>query len=328
MGEPASELQSSKLKLQPYAPPWSAKWDELVAASTNGTFLLSRRFLSYHGERFRDRSWVFVGRGDEPVAGVLAAEDPREPKAVVSHPGVTYGGWIERGEVTGAECLRCFERLAEAFRAQGYQRWRYRAVPWIYHRIPTERDRYALFRLGGKLVRSDLSSSIWLAHRNKRSLRRQRGERKALQRGVLVEERSMVYQQFWPVLESNLRSRYGRKPVHSLSEILTLQERFPESIELVVARCGGRVVAGTVLFHTDTVTHAQYIAATEEGRELSALDLAFERAIARATERGQRVFDFGISTEQEGRVLNESLERFKHEFGAGSVVYETFEVVW
>jgi lipid II:glycine glycyltransferase (peptidoglycan interpeptide bridge formation enzyme) len=143
---------------------------------------------------------------------------------------------------------------------------------------------------------------------------------------VIVEAGSTAYEEFWPVLERNLRERYGRHPVHTLAEIQLLQARFPEQIELIVARHEGRVVAGTVLFHTGTATHAQYIAAAPQGRELAALDLVFERAIALASQRGHRVFDFGISTEQEGKVLNASLEQFKHEFGSGTVAYDTFEV--
>ena len=37
-------------------------------------------------------------------------------------------------------------------------------------------------------------------------------------------------------------------------------------------------------------------------------------------------FDFGVSTEDQGLTLNDSLYRFKASFGAGGTVYEEFEI--
>ena len=48
--------------------------------------------------------------------------------------------------------------------------------------------------------------------------------------------------------------------------------------------------------------------------------------VAEARARGACYFDFGISNEDEGRVLNEGLYRFKYEFGAGSAVHEFYEL--
>jgi hypothetical protein len=41
---------------------------------------------------------------------------------------------------------------------------------------------------------------------------------------------------------------------------------------------------------------------------------------------GARYFDFGVSNEQGGQILNEGLYRFKMSFGAGGVVHEFYEV--
>lgn len=47
-------------------------WDGLVDGSWNGTFLHKRRFLSYHGERFRDVSLLV-----EDTRGRLMGVFPR-----------------------------------------------------------------------------------------------------------------------------------------------------------------------------------------------------------------------------------------------------------
>ena len=54
----------SKLTVVPYTPDHAARWDDFVLNhSANGTFLQSRRFLSYHPQgRFTDASVMVQGR--------------------------------------------------------------------------------------------------------------------------------------------------------------------------------------------------------------------------------------------------------------------------
>lgn len=312
--------------IEPFRPGVAGDWDRFLTTSVNGTFLESRRFLGYHGDRFRDRSLVFRDERGRWRGALPAAEDPRDPSRVVSHPGVTYGGLFHDGSLSGRDNLDLLGRACEQFREWGYAAWRYRVVPWIYHRVPSQADVYALVRLGAKRSGCELSSTIDLAARRPPSQRRRRGARKGERSGVEVEARSAAVDDFWAVLRENLGTRFAREPVHDEREIRLLMELFPVDIELVVARLGGGVVGGSVLFHTPGVTHAQYIASNAEGRHAAALDRLFEVVIAAAAARGARYFDFGISTEQSGEWLNESLEAFKHEFGGGTVLYETYEL--
>lgn len=300
----------------------AAQWDTLCAESWQGTFLHTRRFLSYHGTRFVDRSLIIVKDGR--WLGLFPAAV--QAGGVCSHPGATYGGVVHAGGLQGELMIRALEAIADHCRREGASKLLYKAVPTIYHRIPAEDDLYALFRLGAKRVRCDLSSTIDLANRRRPAERRRRGQRRALAAGVRVSEAPAALGEFWMVVESNLASRHDARPVHSLPEISRLVELFPESIRLLVARIGERVVAGTLLFVTATAVHAQYIAATGEGLTLSALDAVFTAAIDLAGEAGCRWFDFGTSNEQEGRYLNEGLYTFKSEFGGGGKVYETYEL--
>jgi hypothetical protein len=48
--------------------------------------------------------------------------------------------------------------------------------------------------------------------------------------------------------------------------------------------------------------------------------------VGKSMDLGARYFDFGVSNEQEGRILNEGLYRFKTSFGAGGVAQEFYEV--
>lgn len=291
-----------------------------------GTFLHTRRFLSYHAHRFTDESVCLPKTAGGMQAVLPAALDPADGTAVVSHPGITYGGLLHDDSLTGMACLKAFEEICEHYAARGLRRLRYKAVPHVYHRMPAHDDLYALFRLGADLYRRDLSCAIDLAARATPAQRRRRSFKKALAAGVQVIEGFEHLSDFWSILEENLASRHGAKPVHTLDEIILLRSRFPGEIRLLVALLQGEVVAGTLLFDTERVSHAQYIASSAQGRDAGALDAVFEAAIAYARRDGRRYFDFGISTEEGGRELNAGLYDFKAEFGGAGVAHDFYEI--
>lgn len=305
----------------------SDAWDELVAGSWNGTFLHTRRFLRYHGERFQDASLLLEDGARGNVLGVFpAAVDPRDSGCVTSHPGITYGGIVHRGGLLGMRMRAALEAICEHYDSAGFRALRYKVVPAIYHRRPAEDDRYALFLLGARRYRCDLSSTLDLATKPSLAPSKLRNIKKALRCGSSVETGAQFLRPFWDVLSANLDERHGASPVHSLEEIEDLHARFPENIICTVAVANGEVVAGSVTFRTDTVDHGQYYSASAEGRNLSALPLVVERCIAMAASSGRRYYDMGTSNEAEGRVLNEGLHRQKSEFGASGVVYEFYEL--
>ena len=302
------------------------QWDALVAEAPMGTFLHTRRFLGYHGGRFVDRSLLLLDDRSRLVAVFPAAQDPDDARRAVSHPGSTYGGLVHRGDLVGAAAVRVLEAVRDAYAAAGADLLLYKAVPHIYHRSPSADDIYALHRLGGRLVRCDLSCAIDLGERRPRTERRRRGERKAAKHGVTVASGPDRVAELWPVVEENLAREHDARPTHTLAELELLLSLFPDAIEIVAATLDGSVVAGVVLFKSARVVHAQYIASSEVGRDVSALDAVFEHCIEHARQAGARFFDFGISTEDAGRVLNETLYKFKSEFGGGGVAHEFFEL--
>lgn len=315
------------MHVRPYASSDEAAWDAWCSASCNGTLLHTRRFLSYHGDRFTDQSLLIMD-GTAVAAVLPAASDPADRATVVSHPGSTYGGLVHDGRLTGDRMVEAFEAARRHYETLGFDRLVYKVVPSIYHRFPAADDLYALFRVAARRSRCDLSATIDLANPGPISSRRKRALKKARQAGIEVAVDGAALPEFWAVLNENLASKHGARPVHDLREITLLHDRFPEHICLVCARHQGAVVAGILLLRSPMVDHAQYIAASAAGRELSALDAVFDVAIAKAAADGSRYFDFGISTEDRGRVLNAGLNQFKREFGAGGVVYEHYEWQW
>ena len=301
-------------------------WDKLIAESRNGTFLHQRRYLSHHGERFQDLSLVVEDKRGRITGVFPAALDPAQEEVVTSHPGLTYGGVIHNGYLRGTTMLKVLQAIAEAYQAIGLRFLQYKAVPYIYHKVPSTDDLYALFRLGAVRYRCDLSAAIDLTPRWRLSEGRRRHLKKAWRSGVQVALGASYLESFWAVLEENLAIEYGLRPVHTLQEITWLHNTFPEHTECMVGVVGGEVVAGVVLFCTPQVVHVQYSASNATGKSVSALTAVVDNAVKKSKDLGVRYFDFGISNERGGRELNEGLYGFKTSFGAGGVVHESYEL--
>jgi Acetyltransferase (GNAT) domain len=309
-----------------YLPDDADAWDDLVARSVNGTMLHTRRFLSYHGDRFGDRSLMVTNPRGWPIGVFPAAEDPADPSVVTSHPGMTYGGLVHDGSLHGASMMRVLGEIADACRAGGFTRLRYKAVPPIYQSVPADDDVHALFRLGASRYRCDLAAAINLSQRGRlRPSRRQRRKR-AQAAGVRAAEGWDDIAAYWWLLETNLGRRHGAAPTHSLAEIEYLHDRFPAEIVLVTARIGDDLAAGNLLFAEGPVLYQRYTATSDEGRTMSASDLVIEQGIALASERGCRFYSFGTSTLDEGRQLNEPQYDYKISFGAGGVAHDHYEL--
>jgi hypothetical protein len=85
------------------------------------------------------------------------------------------------------------------------------------------------------------------------------------------------------------------------------------------------VLGGVVAYLTRQTVRTQYIAASSEGKELGALDILFDYLI-NDVYKDYDYFDFGQSTEEMGKYLNESLIFQKEGFGGRGVVYNIYEL--
>lgn len=317
---------NSSLKIFPYSEDNFAMWDEFLATAPMATFLQTRRYLSYHADRFQDVSLMIKDEKNRLVGLFPAAVDPSNSKRVVSHPGITYGGLLHTGNLRGANMLEAFKALRHYYANYGFEALRYKVVPNIYHQVPAADDLYALFRMGAVRYRCDLSCAIDLLNRPTSTKRRRRGLEKALKYGVQIKEGVDFVKDFWKLLEDNLARKIGALPVHSLNEIIYLHSLFPKNIEFVVGLYEHEVVAGIVLFSGPKVLRAQYIGSSQLGNQICALDLLFEHCLKKAQLQSASYFDFGTSNQNEGQYLKASLYQFKSEFGGGGVVQEFYEI--
>lgn len=296
------------------------RWDGFVGNSKNGTFMLKRGFMDYHSDRFQDASLLFY-EGEALVAVLPASSHTNELR---SHGGLTYGGLIVGKEMTVAKELEIFSVLREYMSLNGYDRLIYKRVPSIYYSYPSDEDLYALFRNGAKMFRCDASTTIDLTNAIPFSSIRRRMVKKAQKFGIDVRQTD-DYNAYIELLTTVLLTRHNVRPPHTGEELRLLASRFPNVIRLFCAYAGDRLCAGVLIFDTPNVIHAQYIASSETGRKVGALDLVMDYLI-HVYSRGKKYFDFGISTEDNGRLLNQGLIGQKEMFGGRTIAYEFFEL--
>lgn len=306
--------------VEAYTPEMEREWNDHVATSRNGTFLLDRRYMDYHADRFCDAS--MVARDDH---GRLLALLPacREGDTVYSHRGLTYGGWVVAHRRCDAlDMLEIWDAMTDRLRADGVKHLIYKPVPHIYHRAPAEEDIYAAVRSGAQLSSTLISSVIDLTDPIPMDQGSRQRARRALDSGLTFGA-STDWEGFWQVLTQLLATRYGSSPVHNLDEIRLLASRFPNNIKLFTVTDEGEILAGVVVYITDTTVHSQYTAASPRGKELSVLPGLYRYIMDAFSGTEQRWFDFGTSNEDGGREVNAGLLRQKCSYGGRAVVYPT-----
>ncbi|RGN39495.1 GNAT family N-acetyltransferase [Bacteroides oleiciplenus] len=316
-----STATDQKWNLVRYSAEDKERWDRFVRRSKNGTFLLQRDYMDYHADRFQDCS-LLIFCNQKLIAlfpGNLSGD------CFYSHQGLTYGGILLSPSITLQQTENVFRTALNYLQAEcNVKSLVYRAIPHIYHRYPAEEDLYILTRLGATLTARSISSVIPLDDRLPfRTLRcRQLKKARACALKVIEDE---DFISFWKILEENLHERYSVNPVHSLEEILRLHRNFPRQISLFRICNEAETLGGCVVYETDEVAHVQYIAASSRGKKCGALDLLFHQLIYDRYAQ-KRYFDFGISTEHGGQVLNEGLLFQKEGFGARAIMYDVYKL--
>lgn len=294
-------------------------WNEFVSKSKNGVFLFHRDYLDYHQDRFTDHS-LLISKNNKVIALFPANEKDAE---IYSHGGLTFGSLVMSLEVKATEVLEIFTTVKDYYKNLGFNKITYKSIPSIYHKYPAEEDLYALFRVDARLVRRDVASVIKINSKIRFSESKRQSVTKCI-KNEIVFEKNDNFEEYWDLLTAVL-SKFSTKPVHTLEEINSLKNAFPNNIKLYEARKNNELLAGIVIYDFDSVVHTQYMANSQEGRKIGALDFLNERLINEVFNQ-RDYYSFGISTENQGLYLNEGLIQQKEMMGSRGVALDFYEI--
>ncbi len=277
--------------------------------------------MDYHANRFQDYSLIILD-GEKWVA-VLPANILEN--SVYSHQGLTYGGLVYNEKQKLETIVRVFKEILEFLIENKIVKLIVKLIPNIYHKKPASELNYALFLANSSLIRRDVLSVIDLTKQNKIASGRIEGVKKGLNLKLEIREETN-FELFWnEILIPNLKNKFDAKPVHSLIEINKLHSLFPQNIRQFNVYQNNKIVAGTTIFETDDVAHAQYISGNESKSENGSLDFLYHHLITTVF-KNKLYFDFGTSNEENGTKLNAGLSFWKESFGASTIVQDFYEI--
>lgn len=309
--------------VQRYSAEQESRWNEFNRNSKNSLFMFERNYMDYHQNRFVDHSLMFYD--DNHLIAILPMNEKDD--ILYSHGGLTYGGFIIDEKMKQQIMLECFDKLKKYCLDNEIHKLIYKTIPYIYHSVPAEEDRYALYRNGAYLLKIESSTVINLRKLVGMSTLRKRQIKKAIKNNVEISIGNTFedYDIYMDLLKEVLNKRHNVNAVHTAKEIYLLHSRFPNNIYLYMAKYKGKLVAGIIIFEYANVIHTQYLASNDMGRSIGALDLIISK-ILEGFSTSKTYLDFGISTEDSGRYLNTGLISQKEGFGGRVMVYETWEM--
>lgn len=308
------------ITIKRYTDDCKEQWNEFCQQSRNGIFMFCRNYMEYHKDRFIDHSLMFYL--NEEVVAILPMSI--HGKEAISHGGLTYGGLIVGERMKQHTLIECFSELRSYCRNNGIMTIIYKNIPHIYHKYPTEEDIYGLFLNDAEIYKIEPSTVVDLKKPMKMPKGRKAQISRAKREGVKVE-RCEDFEAFIDLENSVLQKYHDTMAVHSGDELRLLKSRFPENIHLYAAFYKEKMIAGVLILEYENVIHTQYMASDDLSREIGGLDYTVYTIINDYKDSKQWL-DFGISTEESGRVLNEGLISQKEGFGGRTNVYITWKL--
>lgn len=296
------------------------EWNAFIKNSKNGIFMFDRNYMDYHSDRFVDNSLMFFDNDNLIAVLPMNIRD----KVLYSHQGLTYGGFITDEKMKQHKMLECFDVLKQYMQINNIEKLIYKIIPHIYHKTSAEEDLYALFKNDAKLLKLEPSTTIYLKNPCKMPKGRKAQISRAKREGVVIQE-SKDFKTFIDLENKILAEYHDTKAVHTAEELELLHSKFSEQIRLYTASLNDEMIAGTLIFEYENAVHTQYMASNKISREIGGLDLLIKTLIDKYQDT-KMYFDFGISTENNGQILNEGLISQKEGFGGRTVVYDTYEL--
>jgi hypothetical protein len=308
------------MKVLRYEESHKNSWNDFLKNAKNYHFFFHRDYLAYHSDRFEDHSLLIYNEKDKLIALLPANVDKN---ILYTHQGLTYGGFIVNDNSKTEIMLDIFEAVKEYLKENNIEKVIYKTIPYIHHIKSAQEDLYALFIQNATLIQRDIAATVDLTKPIKYSNGRKWSLKKAKNEGFEIEQ-SQDFKQFWSLLQEILKQQHDSKPVHSLQEIEHLHSLFPNNIKLYLVKKEGKLLAGGISFDNPEISHLQYVANSNEGRKIGALDHLIDH-LMREVYRDKKYFDFGTSNEENGRVLNRGLIDQKERFGARAVAIDRYE---
>ena len=292
-----------------------------MSSAKNATFLFNRDFMEYHKDRFEDYSLLCFDK--DKLVGILPANIVGNK--VYSHQGLTYGGLVLNESIGLLNAFDIYKSILYFLYSQSIFFLDIRIIPTFYNKLPSDELEYFLFKSNAKHLKKDVLMVIDYSNQLNFKKNRREGINKANRNGLYIKIEN-IFDSFWnKILIPNLSRKHNVSPVHSLAEIKILANFFPENIQQINVYKEDKLIAGSTVFLTETTIHPQYVSGDLNKNVLGSLDFLYDFLINKY-QKDKKYFDFNISSENDGVLLNQGLLFWKEGCGARTYISNNYEV--
>lgn len=299
----------------------------IMDENTNGEFINTNKYLSYHKDRFVEDSIAVLEQESQSVCGVMMATVGTDNYTVTSHAGTTFAGIVISGKIQITQAEKILDIMISYYEEK-YKKIELKLTPFCYTSQPNHMIDYFLLKRGfcyglTALVNMINISSVCtmedvltLCHS------RRRGQiRKALREDQFQMKEKGLDETVWRNMNQNLQQKYQSHTTHTFDEINELANKFPDQIRAFYMETReGEYGAFALVYCFKNVFHTQYLDLNYNFSKQNPNLILILKLILKARELGYSYFSFGASTEDSGNILNYSLYRYKAEFGGGSIL--------
>lgn len=303
------------------------QWDEFVESeSVNGTLFHCLKFLTYHGQRFKDNQRYLMFFKDDRLLAVMPIGIFEEgSNRIVKSPfGASFGGLVYRDDLKIGECEQIICLLKEFFKENGVAIARITLSPQIYARACHDVFEFFLQKHGAVCHNSEVCSYLTLSDDfSERFAGHARRNYMKAKRAGLVFETTTDVDTVYDIIYQNRKEKFGVEPTHSLSEMKWLVTHLPGYFDLFLVRDQEKPVASLFVMRCCAqCVYAFYWAHRQEAQELRPVNFLFYNAIE--FYRQQKVCYLDLGPQTLNQELFDGVIRFKESIGGRGVLRRTY----
>lgn len=306
--------------------------DFIMSNFTNGEFINTVNYLSYHKNRFVEDSVVIINKCSNDVCCLMMGNSNGDE--FVSHSGTTFSGFIYDYRTSFNKLSYMFSMIMDYYESK-YKKIVIKQSPSFFSKKPINIIDYLLLQRGYTFTFSDLTcvmnigeivddDSLFMKYDSKRRNEIRKSIKSNSLKFVLDDE---ISENIWQQMNENLQNRYSSKTTHTFDEITDLKKRFPNKImPYSVYTNEGDYASFGLIYKFKNVFHTQYLDMNYKYANIYPNLFLIHNVILIAKKEGYSLFSFGGCTKSDHE-LNVGLYEYKTAYGSGDLLLPKYEKI-